>query len=156
MALQASANQLTPATWNKHRRAKGIWGREQVDNSRRSSTLDLFHFGDFPTDCGRTSNINTPNLPGTVMIWPKYDVFDSLLWTQVDLSSILSKLTPNFGLWSLESLEWSVDQPNKLLLFSSSSSSTGCDVTACIGDRLVGCLLFTMFDDKIRRFSSLY
>ena len=34
-------------------RDKGIRGREHVDNSQRSSTLDLFQFGDFPPDGGR-------------------------------------------------------------------------------------------------------
>jgi len=53
----ASADQLTPATCNKHRRVgrsvdldRGICGREQVDNGRRSSTHDLFHFGDGAPD----------------------------------------------------------------------------------------------------------
>ena len=31
-------------------RDKGIGSREQVDNNRRSSTLGLFHFSDFPPD----------------------------------------------------------------------------------------------------------
>ena len=45
---QASADQLTPATCNKRLRA-GRWTREQVDNSQRSATLDLYRpkFGDF-------------------------------------------------------------------------------------------------------------
>ena len=64
----ASADQLTPS--GSVDRDKGIRSREQVDNSRRFSTLDLFHFGD-GAGVGRSSNIITPNLPGTRTIWPK-------------------------------------------------------------------------------------